>query len=929
MESAKALRILWPLGLILWTGLILLLGYQQRQHHRQAVLDMARAEAIGSYNKDLVYRRWVARQGGVYVRTSAYTPANPFLAHLPDRDITTSTGKSLTLVNPAYMTRQVHELATEQYGNRGHITSRKPLRPENAPDAWERASLEAFTQGVTETLSVAEIDGKPYLRLMRPMITEVPCLKCHASQGYQAGEQRGGISVSIPLRPYQAVQAQLTRLGTLHLAILWLLGLLFFLYFKRVVDARIREVEQARSAVEQSERKYRLLFNEMEIGFGLADATSGEILDCNPCLARLVERSPAELIGQKQSILHPEATTPEGLTEDFVAHRKAPQGSTLNAQLRTKSGQIREVEIQTRRLELDGRQLFLGMFKDVTDLHAHARQSFLLLQAIEQSPIAILITDLQGVPQYINRYFSVQKGYRLADLQRSDNPVHQFLRRHIADFRQNGAASGIVPVDWTEERLARRKNGSTYWERSSFSPVYDQQGQLSHFLMLGEDISDEKNSALQFEYLATHDSLTGLANRLLLHDRTDQAILKAKRQRQQVFLLLLDLDRFKIVNDSLGHDIGDQLLLQVAERLRGAVRESDTVARLGGDEFVVLFPEVNSDTTIVDLAESIRRAIASPIRIQQREIQVTASIGLSQYPAHGDCCAELIRHADLAMYRAKESGNCLCSFDPAMDQRMAETLEIESDLRHALTRDQLLLHYQPKVACATGQLIGMEALLRWRHPEKGLISPALFIPVAEQTGLIGEIGSWVLDTVCRQIADWQRNSLQPVTVAINLSARQFERADLACQIHDQLQARGVAAGLLEVELTEGLIMKNPLAAVQIMEQLKQYGVRIALDDFGTGYSSLNYLRRFPLDVLKIDRSFVDDLGEDRSAEAVATSIVSIAHSLGLQAVAEGVETETQLRFLRQIGCDQVQGYYFHKPLPVEAITELLTRSQQE
>ncbi|MCK9172456.1 MAG: EAL domain-containing protein, partial [Desulfuromonas thiophila] len=587
------------------------------------------------------------------------------------------------------------------------------------------------------------------------------------------------------------------------------------------------------------------------------------------------------------------------------------------------------VEIQTRRLELDGRQLFLGMFKDVTDLHAHARQSFLLLQAIEQSPIAILITDLQGVPQYINRYFSVQKGYRLADLQRSDNPVHQFLRRHIADFRQNGAASGIVPADWTEERLARRKNGSTYWERSSFSPVYDQQGQLSHFLMLGEDISDEKNSALQFEYLATHDSLTGLANRLLLHDRTDQAILKAKRQRQQVFLLLLDLDRFKIVNDSLGHDIGDQLLLQVAERLRGAVRESDTVARLGGDEFVVLFPEVNSDTTIVDLAESIRRAIASPIRIQQREIQVTASIGLSQYPAHGDCCAELIRHADLAMYRAKESGNCLCSFDPAMDQRMAETLEIESDLRHALTRDQLLLHYQPKVACATGQLIGMEALLRWRHPEKGLISPALFIPVAEQTGLIGEIGSWVLDTVCRQVADWQRNGLQPVTVAINLSARQFERADLACQIHDQLQARGVAAGLLEVELTEGLIMKNPLAAVQIMEQLKQYGVRIALDDFGTGYSSLNYLRRFPLDVLKIDRSFVDDLGEDRSAEAVATCIVSIAHSLGLQAVAEGVETETQLRFLRQIGCDQVQGYYFHKPLPVEAITELLTRSQQE
>jgi EAL domain-containing protein (putative c-di-GMP-specific phosphodiesterase class I) len=281
------------------------------------------------------------------------------------------------------------------------------------------------------------------------------------------------------------------------------------------------------------------------------------------------------------------------------------------------------------------------------------------------------------------------------------------------------------------------------------------------------------------------------------------------------------------------------------------------------------------------------------------------------------------------MYRAKESGNCLCSFDPAMDQRMAETLEIESDLRHALTRDQLLLHYQPKVACATGQLIGMEALLRWRHPEKGLISPALFIPVAEQTGLIGEIGSWVLDTVCRQVADWQRNGLQPVTVAINLSARQFERADLACQIHDQLQARGVAAGLLEVELTEGLIMKNPLAAVQIMEQLKQYGVRIALDDFGTGYSSLNYLRRFPLDVLKIDRSFVDDLGEDRSAEAVATSIVSIAHSLGLQAVAEGVETETQLRFLRQIGCDQVQGYYFHKPLPVEAITELLTRSQQE
>jgi diguanylate cyclase (GGDEF)-like protein/PAS domain S-box-containing protein len=438
------------------------------------------------------------------------------------------------------------------------------------------------------------------------------------------------------------------------------------------------------------------------------------------------------------------------------------------------------------------------------------------------------------------------------------------------------------------------------------------------------DITDRKEVEQQLEYQANYDALTGLPNRVLMTDRLSQTLIYANRSRRIVAVLLLDLDRFKVINESLGHSEGDELLRMVAERLNGCVRPGDTVSRLGGDEFMLILAEIAEVNDIGLVTKRIRDRMAEPFSLAGHQLRVTASIGISLYPRDGCSVSALVRNADLAMYRAKEKGgDTFCFFAPEMNLRIQGALELEADLRLALELREFLLHFQPVVEIATGRIVGCEALVRWHNPRRGMVAPGDFIPLAEETGLIVPLGAWVLREACSQAKAWQNEGLPPIKVAVNFSARQFRQIDLIDEVQAALAEANLAPGMLELELTESMIMHDPDGAAETMHQLKKLGVGLSLDDFGTGYSSLNYLRRFPVDYLKIDRSFITDVASDPSGAAVATSIVAIAHRLGIGAVAEGVETWGQLDFLANCGCNAFQGFLFSKPLPPKEFACLL------
>jgi diguanylate cyclase (GGDEF)-like protein len=426
------------------------------------------------------------------------------------------------------------------------------------------------------------------------------------------------------------------------------------------------------------------------------------------------------------------------------------------------------------------------------------------------------------------------------------------------------------------------------------------------------------------EHQATHDLLTGLPNRALFLDRLGHAIRRAERHGSRLAVMFVDLDKFKGVNDTLGHSAGDELLRIVAAQLALCVRDSDTVARLGGDEFVVLLDDPVGPTMPGAIAERIGQRLGIPMMLAGQEHVVTGSIGISTYPDDGTDAEVLLRQADIAMYRAKQSGrNGFQFFTEEMQRRLDARLALEQGLHRALQRDEFVLHYQPQVDLADGRVSGIEALLRWQSPELGLVSPMEFIPVAEESNLIVSIGQWVLDHACATLRRWQDDGVRMVPMAINVAASQFANEDLDKLVRDTLDKYGVEPRLLTLELTEGLSMEDPEASIALMDRLKAIGVTMSIDDFGTGYSNLSYLKRFPVDKLKIDQSFTRGLSVVPEDGAIVTAVIQLAHSLGLRAVAEGVETEAQLRLLAEEGCDEIQGYYFSRPLPEPDMVAML------
>ncbi len=558
------------------------------------------------------------------------------------------------------------------------------------------------------------------------------------------------------------------------------------------------------------------------------------------------------------------------------------------------------------------------------------RQSEERFRALAQNTadlITILAAD--GVLTYQSPAAQQVWGYLPADLEGTDivTLVHPderaAARAFLAEvYRQPGTNLN------TELRL-RHADGS-WRECEVVGNNLLAQPSVRGMVLTWRDASARKSFERQLQQMAFHDALTGLANRVLLTNRLERALVRTERQLGCIGVLFLDLDNFKNINDSLGHDAGDELLIAVATRLRACVRAEDTPARLGGDEFTILLEEIADSTDAVGTAERIIAAFSSPFWVKGRDLYVSASVGVAVSQSHEHSADALLRNADLALYRSKAVGKaCYTLFEPSMGASALERLELEIDLRQGLKRQEFRLEYQPIFSVHTGRLTEVEALIRWQHPNRGLLAPAAFIPLAEDNGLIVPIGKWVLEEACRQARVWQGRypDGSPVVMGVNLSVREFQQPDLVAEVARILDATGLDPHTLKLEITESVLMDDAVGGLETMQALKRLGVRLAIDDFGTGYSSLSYLRRFPVDTLKIDRSFVSTLGQDPQARAIVRSVVVLAQTLGLDVTAEGVETPAQEAELRLLGCDQGQGYLLARPVPAAALEALLVNRE--
>ncbi len=546
---------------------------------------------------------------------------------------------------------------------------------------------------------------------------------------------------------------------------------------------------------------------------------------------------------------------------------------------------------------------------------------------------AVIATDAQGIVEYMNPTAESLTGW--TGKQAREQPVNMLFRvineqnREKVTYPVSRCLQTGRSITYPDHSAVLSRNGREEWPiRASAAPIRNQKGEVLGSVIVFSDVTEPRRMAQQMVHQATHDALTELPNRTLLQEQLQAAIERTIRNGLRLVLLFVDLDRFKAVNDGLGHAVGDTLLKAVGTRLKASSREADTVARLGGDEFVIVLENIHHEAQATSIARKVRKALEKPYLIEGRECFITGSIGISLFPRDGRDAETLLKNADAAMYQAKEKGrNNVQYYSQKMNVHSRERLLLEHELRHAVERNQLVLHYQPQVEPKTGKVLGVEALLRWQHPQFGLIAPAEFIPLAEETGLIIPIGQWVIQTATAQIKAWQTDGLPQLRLAINLSPRQFMEPGVTDMIADTLKQSKLEPCYLELEITENLIMDDLENTVNTLQVLKSMGVKLAIDDFGTGYSSLSYLKRFPIDRLKIDKSFVRDIDTNPDDAAISSAVIAMAHNMKLKVIAEGVETEAQLNYLKSRSCDEVQGYYFSRPLPANEIAAVLRTCQ--
>ena len=565
----------------------------------------------------------------------------------------------------------------------------------------------------------------------------------------------------------------------------------------------------------------------------------------------------------------------------------------------------------------------IAVANDITTMAQIESQMRIISTALEQTTDVIMITDVTGTIEYVNPSFEAITGYSQAEAL-GQNPRIVNSGKQDQSFYEKMWATLLKGENFSDVFTNSRKDGSIYYEEKTITPVRTDSKEITHFISTGKDISERMRTQERLHYMAHHDALTKLPNRTLFLDRLHQAMARAHWHNRLIAVIFMDLDQFKEINDNFGHDCGDQLLIQLTQRLSSSLRSGDTIARFGGDEFSILLDDIASEQDVSVLAKKILDTLATPFKIQGHELLITASIGVSIFPSDGSDSETLLRNADVAMYRAKHLGrNNYQFYSNEMSARAFERLSLENSLRHALKRQEFFLLYQPQVDSISGNIISVEALLRWQHPELGVVPPNDFVPLLEETGLIVSVGDWVLKTACKQAVQWHQSGFDSLRMCVNLSSRQFNSPNFIQSFHRIIRDTEIKPELLELELTESMLMRNASKTISALNTLSHHGIRIAIDDFGTGYSSLNYLRRFPISTLKIDRSFVRDVIEDADDAAIASAIIVMAQSLNLNVVAEGVETKQQLDFLSERQCNEIQGNYFSAAVPASDIANML------
>ncbi|MDG4549054.1 MAG: EAL domain-containing protein [Candidatus Contendobacter sp.] len=686
-----------------------------------------------------------------------------------------------------------------------------------------------------------------------------------------------------------------------------------------IVSVRdIAERKAAERALRESEERFRVLHEASFGGIGIHD--QGVILECNQGLANLTGFPVEELVGMNGLLLIAPPWRDLVTRNIRDGHAKAYEVEGLR-----RDGTVFPLEIQGKSIPYHGRTVRVAEFRDITERRRAEERQRLAAAVFEAAREAIVVTDLDGNIVAINPAFIAMTGYAEAEVRNRSLRLLQSDRQsetYYRAIRQTLARDGV----WQGEFWSRRKDGGLFLALATFGEVRDAASRVSYHVIVATDITRQKETEQRIEHLAYYDALTDLPNRALLTQRAELALALAGRRREEVAVLFLDLDRFKEVNDSLGHAEGDTLLVQAAARLRELTRETDTICRLGGDEFVLLLPDTGQPGA-ARLASKLVAAFGQPFVVAGHSLRVTVSAGIALYPHDGATFSELLKNADTALYRAKHEGrNTWVFYAREMNVATFERLVLESQLRKAIDTGQLRAYFQPKVRLSDGGLAGAEALVRWLHPDHGLIPPGRFIPVAEASDLIVDLGDWMLAEVCRQLAVWRGAGLPPLTVAVNLAARHFRDPGFIDRVERLLAAHGLPAQALELELTESSLLETGARTAETFLALRRLGLGLAIDDFGAGYSNLGYLKRLPLTALKIDQSFVRDLVTDPDDRILAATIVALGHGLGLKVVAEGVETEEQRRILRDQGCDWAQGYLFAPPMPAESFADWLARA---
>lgn len=686
------------------------------------------------------------------------------------------------------------------------------------------------------------------------------------------------------------------------------------------VATDITEIVNSQMLIQKSKQELENILRNMQDTIYRIDA-EGCFVHVSGAVERLLGYTKEELLGSKVETLYVDQNGRERLLQAL----QASNGEIDNYEvlLRHKDGSTVWVSINAHYLRADDGEVIgiEGTTRNVTRQKQAEERMRTLSSALEQTADLVMIADNTGVITYVNAAFEKTTGYssseaigKAANLLRSGKQSSDFYKRLWETICAGNSFSDVF--------INRRKDGELYYEEKTITPLIIADGTITHFVATGKDISDRMQTQERLRFMAHHDALTELPNRTLFLDRLKQSIARARWHERKVAVMFMDLDRFKIINDTLGHNVGDQLLVHLTQRLAASVRTGDTVARFGGDEFAILLDDIASEQDIAHIAKKMLTAMAPVFQIEKRELFVTASIGVSIFPNDGEDSEVLLRNADVAMYRAKDMGrNNFQFYSSEMSARAFERLSLENSLRYALKRNEFFLLYQPQYDARTGLPVGAEALLRWQHPELGLIMPNDFVMLLEETGLIVPVGEWVLREACRQAKQWHESGIN-LRIAVNLSGRQFNDADFLDSVQRILAETGIVPEMLELELTESLLMRNASMTIHALDTLNSMGVRLAIDDFGTGYSSLSYLRRFPIRTLKIDRSFVRDVIKDPDDTAIATAIIVMAQSLYLEVVAEGVETEEQLMFLQSLDCHLIQGFYFSAAVTSEAILAL-------